>query len=72
GGQNRVNRGGSFNNTASNSRCANRNNNTPGNSNNNLGLRLAITEGRQNFRSLRWLKQTILLSRYGFRHLDIF
>ncbi len=39
GATNRVNRGGSFNNTASNARSANRNNNTPANANNNLGLR---------------------------------
>jgi hypothetical protein len=36
-----VNRGGSFNNTASNARSANRNNNTPENRDNNLGLRPA-------------------------------
>jgi hypothetical protein len=41
GSANRVNRGGSFNNTASNARSANRNNNTPENRNNNLGLRPA-------------------------------
>lgn len=35
----RVNRGGSFNNTAVNARSANRNRNAPGNRNNNLGLR---------------------------------
>jgi hypothetical protein len=40
-GSNRVNRGGSWNNDASNVRAANRNNNTPGNRNNNLGLRPA-------------------------------
>jgi formylglycine-generating enzyme required for sulfatase activity len=39
---NRVNRGGSWNNTASNCRVANRNNNSPGNSNNNLGFRLVL------------------------------
>jgi formylglycine-generating enzyme required for sulfatase activity len=36
-----VNRGGSFNNLAVNARSANRNNNTPGNRNNNLGVRPA-------------------------------
>jgi hypothetical protein len=47
-GENRVNRGGSWNNTASpqdaaqNSRAANRNRNRPANRNNNLGLRLAL------------------------------
>ena len=36
-----MNRGGSFNNTARNARSANRNNNTPENRNNNLGVRPA-------------------------------
>ena len=36
---NRVNRGGSFNNPATNARSANRNNNDPENRNNNLGVR---------------------------------
>ncbi|MBD5359949.1 MAG: SUMF1/EgtB/PvdO family nonheme iron enzyme [Bacteroides sp.] len=35
-------RGGSWNNNASNCRVANRNNNTPGNRNSNLGFRLAL------------------------------
>jgi len=39
-GSNRVNRGGSWNNNASNCRIANRNNNSPDNSNNNIGFRL--------------------------------
>ncbi|MBQ8424170.1 MAG: SUMF1/EgtB/PvdO family nonheme iron enzyme [Coprobacter sp.] len=39
---NRVNRGGSWNNNARNCRVSNRNNNTPDNRNNNLGLRLAV------------------------------
>ncbi|MBM4311952.1 MAG: hypothetical protein FJ119_13530 [Deltaproteobacteria bacterium] len=43
-GSNRVNRGGSWNNNARNCRSANRNNNSPGNRNNNLGLRLAFAE----------------------------
>jgi hypothetical protein len=38
-----VNRGGSFNNNASNLRASNRNNNSPGNRNNNLGLRCSKT-----------------------------
>ena len=38
---NRVNRGGSWNNTGDNLRAANRNNNSPGNRNNNLGVRCA-------------------------------
>ena len=37
-----MNRGGSWNNNARNCRVANRNNNTPDNRNNNLGLRLAL------------------------------
>ncbi|KXB09153.1 hypothetical protein AKJ60_00840 [candidate division MSBL1 archaeon SCGC-AAA385M11] len=43
GGSNRVKRGGSWNNNPSNVRCANRNNNHPGNTNNNLGFRLYNT-----------------------------
>lgn len=39
-GENRVNRGGSWNNDADNARAANRNNNDPGNRNDNLGFRL--------------------------------
>ena len=38
-GSNRVNRGGSWNNDAGNARAANRNNNDPGNRNDNLGFR---------------------------------
>ena len=41
-GSNRVNRGGSWNNSAENCRVSNRNRNTPDNRNNNLGLRLAL------------------------------
>jgi hypothetical protein len=37
-----VNRGGGWNNNAGNCRSANRNRNTPGNRNNNLGFRLAL------------------------------
>ncbi len=36
---NRVNRGGSFNNDAVNLRAGNRNNDTPSDANNNIGLR---------------------------------
>ncbi|HXG90931.1 MAG TPA: SUMF1/EgtB/PvdO family nonheme iron enzyme [Blastocatellia bacterium] len=43
-GSNRVNRGGSWNNTAQNLRSANRNRNAPDNRNNNLGFRLVSTE----------------------------
>jgi retron-type reverse transcriptase len=42
-GSNRVKRGGSWNNTASNCRSANRNNNDPSNRNNNIGFRLVST-----------------------------
>ncbi|GAB6120553.1 RNA-directed DNA polymerase [Dysgonomonas termitidis] len=42
-GSNRVNRGGSWNNNARNVRVPNRNNNSPGNRNNNLGFRLACS-----------------------------
>jgi hypothetical protein len=37
-----VNRGGGWNNDARNCRSANRNNNTPGNRNNNLGFRVSL------------------------------
>ena len=40
---NRVKRGGNFNNTATNLRSANRNNNTPTNHNNNIGIRCSKT-----------------------------
>ncbi len=40
---NRVNRGGSWNNTAQNCRAAYRNNNAPDNRNNNIGFRLALS-----------------------------
>ncbi|MDN3635588.1 SUMF1/EgtB/PvdO family nonheme iron enzyme [Neolewinella lacunae] len=39
--ENRVQRGGSWNNNARNCRCAYRNNRRPDNRNNNLGFRLA-------------------------------
>lgn len=42
-GSNRVLRGGSWNNNPVNVRCANRNNNTPDNANNNIGFRIANT-----------------------------
>ena len=38
-GSNRVKRGGNWNNSGNNLRCANRNNNNPANRNNNLGFR---------------------------------
>ncbi|MCB9473381.1 MAG: SUMF1/EgtB/PvdO family nonheme iron enzyme [Candidatus Delongbacteria bacterium] len=51
GGSNRVIRGGNWNNSATNLRCANRNNNTPSNTNNNIGVRLCSTLDRP-FRGL--------------------
>ena len=44
-GSNRVKRGGSWNNTGTNLRSAKRNNNTPGNRNNNLGFRVGFRDG---------------------------
>ena len=46
-GSNRVNRGGSWNNNARNVRSANRNSNSPGNRNNNIGFRLVSTRWRR-------------------------
>ncbi|HAS81772.1 MAG TPA: hypothetical protein DCS43_03625 [Verrucomicrobia bacterium] len=46
-GSNRVNRGGSWNNTAANCRSANRNRNNPTNRNNNLGFRVALAAPAQ-------------------------
>lgn len=46
GGSNRVNRGGSWNNSAANCRTANRNNWNPGNRNNNVGFRLARSSNK--------------------------
>lgn len=43
GGHSRVARGGSWNNKPNNVRAANRNNETPDNSNNNIGFRLSST-----------------------------
>ena len=42
---NRVLRGGSWNNDTNNLRSSNRNDNTPGNTNNNNGFRVASTQG---------------------------
>ena len=42
-GSNRVIRGGNFNNNAQNVRSANRNNNSPDNRNNDIGVRLLST-----------------------------
>jgi len=50
-GSNRVKRGGSWNNNANNCRVANRNNNTPGNSNNNIGFRAVLPPAHR----ARWM-----------------
>ena len=49
-GSNRVKRGGSWNNNARNCRAANRNRNNPGNRNNNLGFRLALSPAHRSRR----------------------
>ena len=46
-GSNRALRGGSWNNDASNATCTYRNNNSPGNQNNNNGFRLAVLPSAQ-------------------------
>jgi len=46
GGSDRVRRGGSWNNNASNLRVANRNDNDPDDSNNNIGFRPASSNHR--------------------------
>ncbi|MEA1910434.1 MAG: SUMF1/EgtB/PvdO family nonheme iron enzyme [Spirochaetota bacterium] len=50
-GTNRVKRGGSWNNNASNCTVANRNNNNPNNQNNNIGFRVVysgpISQGKK-------------------------
>ena len=46
-GDNRVLRGGSWNNNGRNVRSANRNRNEPGNRNDNIGFRLALGPGEQ-------------------------
>lgn len=48
-GSNRVNRGGSWNNPAQNCRSANRNYNSPGNRNNDLGFRVAPAQESMDF-----------------------
>ncbi|MFT5241767.1 MAG: sulfatase activating formylglycine-generating enzyme, partial [Kiritimatiellia bacterium] len=40
-------RGGSWNNTANNSRVGNRNNNNPNNANNNIGFRACLPSAHQ-------------------------
>ena len=57
---NRVNRGGSWNNTATNTRVAYRNNNSESNTNNNLGLRLALRA--YNRRS--WIRSEEVVNRH--------
>ncbi|MFH1738895.1 MAG: SUMF1/EgtB/PvdO family nonheme iron enzyme [bacterium] len=45
-GSSRVVRGGSWNNNARNCRSANRNRNTPDNTNNNIGFRVVLVSSR--------------------------
>jgi len=45
-----VLRGGSWNNNVRNCRISNRNNNTPGNSNNNIGFRLVLVPAHRHGR----------------------
>ncbi|MFT5200459.1 MAG: hypothetical protein ACI87O_003138 [Planctomycetota bacterium] len=54
-GENRVNRGGSWNTNGRNCRAANRNRNTPSNRNNNLGFRLVSTARFRTVRSHPWI-----------------
>ena len=68
GSGNRVNRGGSWNNEPANVRCANRNNDAPGDSNDNLGFRLGKTKDRRNTRPSRRPGQSHLSFRSGLRH----
>jgi hypothetical protein len=56
-GDNRVNRGGSWNNNAENCRVSNRNNNTPTNRNNNIGFRLSL----QRMMRAGWLPDTQMI-----------
>jgi len=56
-GSYRVNRGGSWNNNASNARAANRNNNDPANRNNNIGLRVASSRHSPEATCLRTRRQ---------------
>jgi hypothetical protein len=48
-----VLRGGSWNNNTNNVRSSNRNNNTPDNTNNNIGFRVASTQGSLDMRGPR-------------------
>jgi hypothetical protein len=50
-GSNRINRGGRWDNNASNCRSANRNRNEPGNRNTHLGFRLALSSTRNGWAS---------------------
>ena len=60
-GDNRVIRGGSWNNNARNCRVSNRNNNTPDNRNNNLGFRLAASPSRSIDGRMAFTDQAVVL-----------
>jgi hypothetical protein len=66
-GSNRVNRGGSWNNNARNCRSANRNNNSPDNRNDNLGLRLVSTRSCRRMRFTDRIRVQQALSRLCIR-----
>lgn len=61
-GSNRVIRGGSWNNDAQNCRSANRNNNAPGNRNNDVGFRLASSRQLPDVMCLRMHCPCIVLT----------
>ena len=65
-GSNRVNRGGSWNNSARNARVANRNNDDPGNRNDNLGLRLVSSTPRSTSESARTMAITVSIAEPGY------
>lgn len=60
-GSNRVNRGGSWNNDASNCRVANRNNWNPSNTNNNLGFRLSLAPPAQGSGRMSFIEPDCIL-----------
>jgi len=70
-GSNRVLRGGSWNNNAQNCRAANRNNNTPDNSNNNIGFRLALAH-KKSSDDLIMEQMIFLYSTFGIKNERLF